>query len=138
MKISSLSQLEGFNQKQLDALFRKGNAKDFPNGDTDGKVLLQPFLIKFLGEVIWQGKTFDLKKMRLSNRFLGLHFIYGKLKKGKSLFDKKSVLLIDYRGSSKIAGDVVDELREVGKGIFLGRAYKKGRFFASFALSERK
>ena len=115
-------------------MFLKGKANAFPNGDTNGVVLLQPFLVKFFGELFWQGKTFDLKNNELTNRFLGFHFIRGKLKKGKSFFDKKSVLLIDYSSSSKLAGEVVDELREIGKGLFLGRAYKKARFFASFAL----
>lgn len=136
--IKSFKQLEGCSQKQLDALFRKGSAKQFPRGDTDGVVLLQPFLAKKFGEFVWKGKSFDLKRKELTNRMLGLHLIRGKLGKGRSLFDGKPVLVIDYRKTSLVAHDVIDELREVGKGIFLGRAYSRGVLVANFALKERR
>ena len=133
----SFEQLEKLSQKQLDALFAKGSAKSFPSGDTDGVVLLQPFLTKKFGELVWKGKNFDLKKMSLTNRMLGLHLIRGKLAKAKSFFDGKPCLVIDYRKTSFEARDVIDELRQVGKGIFLGRAYRNGVFFASFALRQK-
>lgn len=135
--ISSLRQLAGCSQRELDALFRKGSAKRFPEGDTDGVVLLQPFLTKFFGELVWAGKSFDSEKQVLSNRILGIHLIRGKLRKAKSLLDGKPALVIDYRGTSTVAGNVIDELRKVGKGIFLGRAYRQGVFFANFALKQK-
>ncbi len=138
MKITSLKELEQLSQKELDELFKKGTAGKFPSGDTNGVVLLQPFFVKLFGELVWKGKSFDLSNKTLTNRMLGLHLINGKLSTAKSFFDGKKALLIDYRKTSKIAGDVIDEIREVSKGIFLGRAYKTGVFFASFALEVRK
>ncbi len=135
---TSLLQLEKCSQAELDNLFSKGTSKEFPQGDADGVVLLQPMHVKLLGQLVWKGKNFDVKNKKLTNRILGLHLINGKLAKAKSLFDGKPVLVIDYRKTSRIAGNVIDELREVGKGVFLGRAYRDGVFFASFALKEKK
>lgn len=136
--VSSLRQLEGCSQKQLDELFAKGSARNFPDGGTDGVVLLQPFFVKKFGELVWKGKSFDAKKGELSNRIAGLRLIRGKLRKGRSLFDSEPCIVIDYRTTSFVASNVIDELREVGKGVFLGRAYRNGVFFANFALKERE
>lgn len=106
----------------------------FPSGDTDGVVLLAPSHVKLFGELIWKGKNFNLQKMELTNRIIGLRLILGKLRKGQSFLDGKPCLVIDYTKTSWEARDVIDELREISNGIFLGRAYRNGVYFASFAL----
>lgn len=134
--ITSLKQLEKCGLKELEQLFRKGSANKFPSGDADGVVLLEPAFTKKFGELIWKGKNFNLQKMELTNRILGLRLILGKLRKGPSFLDGKQCLVIDYTKTSWEARDVIDELREISRGVFLGRAYRNGIYFASFALKQ--
>src|SRR3989344_3209371 len=116
---------------QLDALYAKGKV-DIPQGPTRGKVLLfiggrRDALRSGIAGFFWKGKVFA--GSHLKNNFLGIKIIPASVRKSKSLFDKKPTVVIDY-SKSRWPGvnKVVDEIRLVAPGLYLGRADKKGRF----------
>ncbi len=127
--------------KELDRLYAQGTAA-MPQGRSRGTVLwfvngkLRRFTSQF-ASFIWRGKNFSGKT--LVNNFLGLCVISAQVYPGKSMYDKKPAVILDY-SASKIASvkKVMDEIRNVGSRLYLGRAYSKKKFVLYFVLEFKK
>jgi hypothetical protein len=127
---------------QLDDLFRNSAAGDIPTGKTDGTAIIAPGtnvsddIARFVNHFTWKGKIFEPEKGELINRIgpLEHRLIVAKVFKGRSWFDNKECIVIDYSETSLIAKWIRDEIREVAPGIYLGLVYWGKKKLIHFAL----
>ena len=140
------AQLLAMSQKELDDLFSSSPAGDIPNGEAQGTAIIAPgtvlsaetaSLINIFG---WQGKTFDAEHGTLTNRILafGLNAIVAQVYKGKSWFDNKECIVLDYSQTSLVASHIRDEIRLVDDGFYLGKVYWDNKRLIDFSLDFRK
>jgi hypothetical protein len=143
--LQSLDALRKMNRRQLDEVFKNGNASPIPSGDATGTVLLFPgtrwdgmfaAATRLLG---WQGKIFDGSHSRVVNKVtpFGLHGVAADVYTGPSWLDGRPAIILDYSKTSMVARVVRDEVREVAPGTYLGFAYLKRRKTVAFLLSFR-
>ena len=136
------AQLLAMSQKELDDLFSSSPAGDIPNGEANGTAIIAPgtilsaetaSLINIFG---WQGKTFDAEHGTLTNRILafGLNAIVAQVYKGKSWFDNKECIVLDYSKTSLLAKHIRDEIRQIGPGMYLGIVFWDQARTINFAL----
>lgn len=135
-------QLLAMSQKELDDLFSTSPAGDIPNGEAQGTAIIAPgtvlsaetaSLINIFG---WQGKTFDAEHGTLTNRILtfGLNAIVAQVYQGKSWFDNKECIVLDYSKTSLLAKHIRDEIRQIGPGMYLGVVFWDQARTINFAL----
>ena len=135
-------QLLKMSQAQLDELFTGSTAGEIPDGDAQGTAIIAPgttfsdeiaTLVNFFA---WQGKTFDAKRGRLTNRILpfGFNAIIAKVYKAPSWLDGKECIVIDYSDTSLVAHWIRDEIRQIGPGLYLGKVYWDKKRLIDFAL----
>ena len=142
----TVKQLLAMSQDQLDELFKSSPAGEIPNGEAEGTAIIapgnafSPKIASFINHFAWQGKTFDAQKGVLKNRItvLGLHAIIARVYKGKSWFDKKECIVLDYSETSVVAGWIRDEIRQIGPGLYLGVVYGEKARLINFALQFKK
>jgi len=136
------AQLLAMSQKELDDLFSSSPAGDIPNGEAQGTAIIAPgtvlsaetaSLINIFG---WQGKTFDAEHGTLTNRILafGLNAIVAQVYQGKSWFDNKECIVLDYSKTSLLAKHIRDEIRQIGPGMYLGVVFWDQARTINFAL----
>ena len=136
------AQLLAMSQKELDDLFSSSPAGDIPNGEANGTAIIAPgtilsaetaSLINIFG---WQGKTFDAEHGTLTNRILafGLNAIVAQVYQGKSWFDNKECIVLDYSKTSLLAKHIRDEIRQIGPGMYLGIVFWDQTRTINFAL----
>ena len=136
------AQLLAMSQKELDDLFSSSPAGDIPNGEAQGTAIIAPgtvlsaetaSLINIFG---WQGKTFDAEHGTLTNRILafGLNAIVAQVYQGKSWFDNKECIVLDYSKTSLLAKHIRDEIRQIGPGMYLGVVFWDQTRTINFAL----
>jgi len=127
---------------QLDDIFRNSPAGDIPSGKTDGTAIvasgteISDDIAHCVNLFTWKGKVFEPEKGELINR-IGLiehRLIVAKVYKGKSWFDDKECIVIDYSKTSFLAHSIRDEIREVAPGIYLGLVYWGKKKLIHFAL----
>jgi len=126
--VAHLDDLLSCSQADLDLLYSKSVAGSIPAGESSGKAIFFPgskFGTAFAktASSLWQGKVFDLGKGILVNKVLGFKAIKAEVLLGKSFFDDKDAVIIDYQNTSLIASPIRDEIREIGPGLYLGRVY---------------
>ena len=122
---------------QLDALFQGAPAGDIPNGDAAGTIVFAPGsplakpAARVLGAVFWRGKVFRPASHDLKNKIspLGIPAIRAEVYAGESWLDGRPCVVLDYSKSSKVAGWIRDEIREVSPGLYLGLVWGIGRIF---------
>ncbi len=101
---------------------------------------------------IWRGKTFNREKGVLINRVTatGEERFPAKMFCGESLFDQGSSILLDYANASELSNyigvidwlvtdkglNILDEIRMVRPGLYLGRAHIQGHFVLNFILQQ--
>jgi len=130
------------SQVQLDELFTSSTPGEIPDGDAHGTAIIAPgtsfsdeiaTLINFFA---WQGKTFDAKRGRLTNRILpfGFNAIIAKVYKAPSWLDGKECIVLDYSDTSLVAHWIRDEIRQIGPGLYLGKVYWDKKRLIDFAL----
>jgi len=135
-------QLLKMSQTQLDELFTASTAGEIPNGDAQGTAIIAPgttfsdeiaTLVNFFA---WQGKTFDAKRGRLTNRILpfGFNAIIAKVYKAPSWLDGKECIVLDYSETSLVAHWIRDEIRQIAPGLYLGKVYWDKKRLIDFAL----
>ena len=135
--------LLGLSGNELDDLFRRSGAGRPPVGEVTGTVLvakgrgISDAVARLVRLTAWKGKVFDDDGGALRNRVtpLGIPAVAAKVYKGVSLTDGRECIVVDYSKTSLVARWVRDELREVGPGLYLGRAFLRRRHIADFALS---
>ncbi|HVO83091.1 MAG TPA: hypothetical protein VMU60_01580 [Syntrophobacteria bacterium] len=135
-------QLLKMSQAELDELFTKSTPGEIPDGEAQGTAIIAPGTV-FSAEIAtlvnhfaWQGKTFDAKRGRLTNRILpfGINAIIAKVYKAPSWLDGKECIVLDYSETSLVAHWIRDEIREIGPGLYLGKVYWDKKRLIDFAL----
>jgi hypothetical protein len=140
--ITDPKQFLAMSGEQLDELFRNSPAGEIPTGKTDGLAIvasgtkISDDIAHFVNIFTWKGKIFDPKKGQLINR-IGIiehPLIVANVYKGKSWFDDKECIVIDYSKTSILAHSIRDEIREVAPGIYLGLVYLGKKKLIHFSL----
>jgi hypothetical protein len=139
---ASVPELLEMKGDDLDALFRRSEAGEIPQGEAKGTVLLRPGTelagpaAKLVHLLVWQGKVFDPERGELRNEILpfGIKAVRAKVYKDPSWLDGKETIVLDYSETSIVAHWIRDEIREVGPGTYLGLVYWERDRLLHFAL----
>jgi hypothetical protein len=129
-------------QAELDRLFREGEPDPIPDGRAEGTLIvapgtmLSPPIAELVRLLAWQGKIFDAKHGVLKNRVLpvGLRAVVAQIRKEPSRLDGKECIVLDYARTSLVARSIRDEIRRIGPGQYLGKAYWRGIRLIDFVL----
>ena len=112
----------------VERLYREATPGPIPDGESFGRATVSP--ASALGAAsqtffswFWSGKVFDKAAGTLLNKTLLGRIATARVYEGPSWFDGKPSIIIDYQGTSWIAGPVRDEIRMVAPGLYLGWAY---------------
>lgn len=130
------------SQAQLDELFTKSTAGPIPDGSAKGTAIIapgtafSPQIAQAINVFAWQGKTFDAAHGVLRNKItvLGLNAIVAEVYKGPSWLDQKECIVLDYSKTSIVAQWIRDEIRQIAKGLYLGKVYWDKTRLIDFAL----
>ena len=123
--------LPSLRGKQLDALFANAAAGEIPVGKGSGQALMatgtfaaRP-LLTITRLLAWQGKVFDGPSHTLRNLIspFGFKAITADVYVDASLLDGHPCIVLDYSKTSRVAGWVRDEIREIGPGLYVGLVY---------------
>jgi hypothetical protein len=137
-----VAQLLKLSQAQLDDIFTKSPPGDIPNGDAKGTAIIatgtrySEEIATLINNFVWQGKVFDAQNGLLKNKILplGLNAIIAKVYKGKSLFDSKDCIVLDYSETSLVAHWIRDEIRLIDPSFYLGKVYWDKKPLFDFSL----
>jgi hypothetical protein len=138
----SVPQLLEMSDGELEQLFRQSEAGEIPRGEAEGTVLIRPGTelvgpaAKLVHLLVWQGKVFDPERGELRNEILpfGIKAVRATVYKDPSWLDAKETIVLDYSHTSLIAHWIRDEIREVGRGTYLGLVFWKRDKVLHFAL----
>lgn len=124
----TVDQLRDMSQTSLNQVYLNAVPGPLPDGQSNGTAVFFPGTListptQILAALIWQGKVFDTDDGILNNRVFGFRAIKAKVYYGKSLFDGKESIIIDYSRTSLLAHKIRDEIRLVAPNLYLGRAY---------------
>ena len=122
---------------QLDEAFKGAGSGPIPQGHGKGTVIIVPGTelakpaAKVLGGIFWHGKFFDPSSHDLQNEIFpfGLHAIRAQVYQGESWLDGRPCTVLDYSKTSRVAGWIRDEIREVAPGLHLGVVWGVGKLF---------
>ena len=137
-----VQQLFQMSQPELDTLFINGEAGPIPNGPAQGTAIIAPGtpfsrdIAQGINVFAWQGKTFDAKNGRLTNRIsvFGLNAIIAEVYKAASWMDHKECIVLDYSKTSIVAHWIRDEIRLIQPKLYLGKMYWDKQRLIDFAL----
>lgn len=116
---------------ELDELFANAPAGDVPVGKGSGQALVatgtvaaRPLLVT-ARLLAWRGKQFDAPSHTLRNLIspFGFKAITADVYVDASLLDGRPCIVLDYSKTSRVAGWVRDEIREIAPGVYLGLVY---------------
>ena len=125
------NELPSLRGSQLDKLFADASAGEIPAGKGRGQALMgagtiaaRP-LLATVRLLAWQGKVFDSPSHSLRNLItpFGLRAITADVYVDASLLDGRPCVVLDYSKTSRVAGWVRDEIREIGPGLYIGLVY---------------
>jgi hypothetical protein len=127
--------LPSMRGKQLDALFANASAGEIPVGKGRGQALMATgtfaarALLTITRLLAWQGKVFDGPSHTLRNLIspFGFKAITADVYVDASLLDGRPCIVLDYSKTSRVAGFVRDEIRQVGPGLYVGLVYARTR-----------
>lgn len=121
---------------ELDALFQGSPPGAIPQGDAQGTVIFAPGSkvappAAAVGGVVWRGKVFRPQTRDLKNKLspLSIPAIRAEVDIGDSWLDGRPCVVLDYSQSSKVAGWIRDEIREISPALYLGLVWGVGRLF---------
>jgi hypothetical protein len=123
--------LPSMRGSQLDDLFANAPAGEIPVGKGSGQALMasgtfaaRP-LVAITRLLAWQGKQFDAPSHTLRNLItpFGLKAITADVYVDASLADGHPCIVLDYSKTSRVAGWVRDEIREIAPGLYIGLVY---------------
>jgi hypothetical protein len=120
---------------ELDALFANAPAGSIPVGVGRGQALIatgsfaaRP-LLAMVRYSAWQGKEFDDRSHSLRNLItpFSVRAIKADVYIDASRLDGRPCIVLDYSKTSRVAGFVRDEIREVAPGLYVGLVYVRSR-----------
>src|SRR6185295_18246847 len=123
--------LPSMRGSQLDQLFADAPAGEIPVGKGSGQALMatgtvaaRP-LVAITRLLAWQGKQFDAPSHTLRNLIspFGFKAITADVYVDASLADGRPCIVLDYSKTSRVAGWVRDEIREIAPGLYMGLVY---------------
>jgi hypothetical protein len=125
-----LEQLACLSWCDLEQLYRQATPGTIPAGYLRGQAIYCPSAPfsparSKVSQSLWHGKHFCPADGTLINQWcLGAQAVRARVGYGESWLDGKPSIIMDYRGMSHVWGDVRDEIREVGPGLYLGLMYR--------------
>lgn len=143
---TTLDDLVGMSQADLDELFRKCECGPIPEGESKGVAIVHPgtwrakVLRWFAYRFAWQGKVVTKSPYcscaTLVNKVgpVGIHAIVARVYYDDSWLDGKKCIHIDYSATSLLARKVRDEIRQVVPGLYLGKVWWGRTRLIDFAL----
>lgn len=148
---STSAELLDLSQVDLLRVFQRSSAGEIPVGRGRGTAIIFPGTAAakraaVLGTVAWRGKVFRPESGDLENliSILAIPAIRANVYRQASWLDGQECIVLDYSETSRVAGWIRDEIREVSPGLYLGLVYGVGRIFGgrrllglSFALTFR-
>ena len=134
--VFTIKKLKTMSRFELDRVWKGISIHRTPVGRLQGAILSHPSIIGtvFNGvlESFWNGKMFHPGK-KCKNIVAGQEFLQARTYEGKSLFDDEPCLVVDY-SRHPIGKPFRNEIRMIGNGVFLCRAYVFNRFLWHEAL----
>ena len=136
------------SREELDEIYRNAKPGAIPEGDTQGTAILAGSIFSKIVAALarmfaWQGKIFDLFSSDHQSGILlnkitpfSLTFIVAKVYRDKSWLDGKDTIVIDYSKTSFFAKVIRDEIREVERGVYLGKVWWGKKRILDFALTQ--
>jgi hypothetical protein len=127
--------LPSMRGNQLDALFANAPAGEIPVGKGSGQALMatgtfaaRP-LLTITRLLAWQGKVFDGPSHTLRNLIspFGFKAIAADVYVDASRLDGNPCIVLDYSKTSRVAGFVRDEIRQIAPGLYIGVVYVRSR-----------
>lgn len=127
--------LPSMRRRELEQLFREAPAGVIPTGRGRGQALMaggtfasKP-LLAAVRVVAWQGKEFDGRTGTLCNLIspFGKRAITAEVYHDASWIDGLPCIVLDYSKTSRVAGFVRDEIREIAPGVYLGVVFVRSR-----------
>jgi hypothetical protein len=127
--------LPSMRHSELEQLFRDAPAGEIPVGRGRGQALMaggtrasRP-LLAAVRTLAWQGKEFDDRTGTLRNLIspFGKRAIMAEVYLDASRIDGLPCIVLDYSKTSRVAGFVRDEIREVSPGLYLGVVFVRSR-----------
>lgn len=134
MATTTSPQLE-MSPAKLDALFASSPAGDIPVGRGAGTVVVAPGsrlarpLAATARLLMWQGKVFRPETHDLQNLLtpFGARGVRADVYHGDSVSDGRPCIVLDYSKTSKVAGQIRDEIRQIGPHEYLGLVFRGPR-----------
>jgi hypothetical protein len=128
-------ELPSMRGSELEALFARADAGTLPVGIGKGRALIASGTVAarplsaLVRLVAWRGKEFDAQGRSLRNLIspFGLRAITADVYIGDSRLDGRPCIVLDYSKTSRVAGWVRDEIREVEPGLYVGLVYVRSR-----------
>lgn len=125
---SAAQKLLSRKRSDLEALYKASAPGQIPDGKSRGFAAVAPGtaaggVSQALFSLFWHGKVFDRARGELVNRLTVGRLVKAKVFIGPSWLDGKPSVIIDYKGTSWVAGAIRDEIREISPGVYLGFAY---------------
>lgn len=128
-------ELPSLKGNELQELFAGAEAGSIPVGKGRGQALMAtgtPFarpLLAMVRRLAWQGKVFDDASHTLRNMIspFGAKAITADVYIDASRLDGRPCIVLDYSKTSRVAGFVRDEIREIGPGLYVGLVYVRSR-----------
>ncbi|MAF34996.1 hypothetical protein CMO91_04070 [Candidatus Woesearchaeota archaeon] len=134
--VYSLKKLKSMSRFELDRVWKGISHHRTPVGRLRGYVLSHPSIVGtvFNGviESFWGGRMF-LPGKKCKNLIAGQAFLQARTHEGKSLFDDLPCLVVDY-SRHPLGRWFRNEIRMIGNGVYLCRAYIFNRFLWHEAL----
>ena len=139
-RVLSLCEVTG---QELDRRYRASGSGALPAGPVTGAIMLLPGtplarpIAHLVRALAWQGKVFHADRGELVNRILlfRINAVRAKVREGRSWFDGRPCIVLDYSETSLLASMVRDEIREIEPGLWLGLAYMWRTRVLRFALA---
>ncbi len=119
----TMDSLSCMSWNQLEAIYRQFEGGTMPCGYYKGKAIyckgrFGSRLRSGLTKLVWEGKHFECDT--IVNQWKAVKMLPGKVYRGKSWYDGKPSIILDYRNSSLLWRKVRDEIRQVGPNLYLG------------------
>ena len=116
----------------LNALYASGSLAPAPTGFAAGTAIFDPGTPKAVRKarrtgLLWKGKVFTPDGIMINRLAGGLEAVQARVFVTDSWYDGQPTLVFDYCGTSKVFGNVRDEVREIEPGLYLGLTYLRQR-----------
>lgn len=118
-------------------MFQRSSAGEVPRGRGRGTLIIfagtraAKRAAAVFGTVAWRGKVFRPESGDAKNlvSIFAIPVIRARVYRQESWLDGQECTVLDYAPTSRVAGWVRDEMREVSPGLYLGLVYGVGRVF---------